>query len=273
MGRSCLAVALFAFLVFGCYSRTEDRTEPLGSSLLASSELQADGPLSGPPVSSRSEMIESTLRLRVDDCREAIAAIRQAVSDHDGFIETSHEREAGCPAEMVARIPSIRLEEFNDVLRSTGTIMDAQQQVTDMSAPRADLAARLLNERAHEARLLAMMSERAATWSDLLRVSEQLRTVRESIERMEAQARTLETQTTYARFAIHVEPVPGIVTAERPAVDLLSEAGIEGVTNAHRLLVGIGRTALFMGPSAILMTALLTAIRVVWKALSKTLAR
>lgn len=244
MGRSFLVLALFALLVLGCHA-TEGapRAEPLGSSLVSSSELEADVPLSGPPASSRSEVIETMLRLRVDHCREAIASIRQAVNDRDGFIETSHERDEGCPAEIVVRIPSTQLEEFIGVLRSTGTVLDAQQQVTDMSAPRADLAARLQNERAHEARLLAMMSERAATLSDLLRVSEQLRVVRESIERMEAQTRTLETQTTYARLAIHVERVPGVATSERHALDLLGDAGIAGLTNAHRLLVGIARSA------------------------------
>jgi hypothetical protein len=274
MRRSRFFVVLLVFLALACQARDESAPPvDLGSGLSPSSAPSPDVPLADLPVSSRLRIIESTLTLRVDDCRETITSISQAVSNDDGFVESSQEHHEGCPTQIVARIPSTRLEEFMGAVRSIGTLSEAQQRITDVSAPRADLAARLRNERAHEARLLAMMSEHAETLDDLLRVSEQLRVVRESIERMEAQARTLDEQTTYARVEIKLENIPNIVTTETPrTLDLLKEAGVAGVAFARSLLVGIARVILFVGPAAILMTALWAAIYVVWKALRKAFA-
>lgn len=137
----------------------------------------------------------ASISLRVQSLRPAIdAALALASTDQGEYVARTDISgvEPYASASLVLRVRADRLDAVLASLRALGQVRSESTGGDDVTDQVADLAARLRNERRIEQELLELLSSRPdAPLEDVLRVRVELAKVRDSIERLDAQAQTL----------------------------------------------------------------------------------
>lgn len=158
-------------------------------------------------VAQRPQLIKrADLALSVDSVETAfqqVAAIVKAqqgdvvsLSD-EGHLATARER----TIVTELRVPQEKLEATLAELMTLGSLERRSITTEDVASQLVDLQARLTNARKSEEALQALM-ERSGEIADVLAVSRELSTVRQSIEQMAAQQQALQTQVRYSTIRL-----------------------------------------------------------------------
>ncbi|WP_437634547.1 DUF4349 domain-containing protein [Sorangium sp. So ce854] len=266
--RASLSVAfLSAVVLTGACARAERSPsaamEPVAAPApvqTAALNLQAQGSSPGaPPLSQRAMRITVETTVLVDAFDPALQRLRTAVEEHGGYV--SDARVHGGPhhsASLEARIPSARVGAFRAVVASVGEVVADAEKAEDVTEQRADIGARLRNARAQEKRLLDLLSDRTGSLADVIAVENQLASVRQTIEQIEAQERLLEGQIAYATVKLSIT-----TRYETPAVGAggrIARAARDGVENAGEFLVNAAVVVATAGPTLLLLAALGAAV-------------
>ena len=162
-------------------------------SVLSTSACRANDAPTAPasePSSATSRLVITTLtvNLLVDDVTPCVDTFRKLVEKYEGNI--AHANVSGTDedrwADIEARVPAKALEAFRSELKTLGELDSETERVEDVTAPHADLEARLHNARAHEKRLLQLLEEKTGSLGDVVAIEKEIASVRENIERFEA---------------------------------------------------------------------------------------
>lgn len=262
--RASLSVALLSAVVLtGACARAERPSSGAMESAAAPAPVQAAGlPLQAqasspgaPPVSQRAMRITVETTVLVDAFDPALQRLRTAVEEHGGYV--SDARVHGGPhhsASLEARIPSARVGAFRAVVASVGEVVSDAEKAEDVTEQRADIGARLRNARAQEKRLLDLLSDRTGSLADVIAVENQLATVRQTIEQIEAQERLLEGQIAYATVKLSI--TTRYETPAEGAGGRIARAARDGVDNAGEFLVNTAVVVATAGPTLLLLAAL-----------------
>jgi hypothetical protein len=199
--------------------------------------------------SERAETVTVHTSLVVEEVREAMDSARELVSQHRGYVQEADfldgkDRRAG----LVARIPAAELAAFRKALDDLGDVVSEAERVDDVTEQRADIDARLRNARAHEKRLLELLSYQTGSLADVLAVEDELSRVRESIERIEARQKTLENEIAYA--CVHIDIRARYVAFWKHPRASIAHAASNGVRVAWSFLVGVVVVVVSAGPTA-----------------------
>jgi hypothetical protein len=170
----------------------------------------------------------------------ARGAIELTVRGYQGYIAQMNVSEPSGQARTLSatlRVPAERLDAALAELKKLGRVEQESQSGEEVTQQYVDLVARLSNSRNTEQRLIEIMRQRTGRVADILAVEQEIARVREEIERMEAQRKTLENRVGFAtvqlslneehRSALEVTP-PSTLT--RLWNDLV--AGIRSVANS-----------------------------------------
>ena len=219
--------------------------------------------------SSTGPMIIRTVSLRLHS--EQPDAMRSRVDEivrrNQGYIDTlaiRTEIRLGRALSAILRIPVDRLESVRGELKSLGNVLEESESSQDSTAGYIDLVARLSNSRRTEQRLLMLLSNRAGKLGEVVEVEKEIGEIRERIEKMEAQQRTLNTQVQFA--SINLE-----ITDEEPQLRVfgtrMHRAFEDGygmaIANSGALVIG----ALRYGPTVLVYMLLLVPLIVVYRRL------
>ncbi|WP_437876449.1 DUF4349 domain-containing protein [Sorangium sp. So ce513] len=262
--RASLSVAvLSAVILTGACARSEElpaseMMAPPGAPApvqTAALPLQAQASSPGaPPVSQRAMRITVDTTVVVDAFEPALQRLRTAIEEHGGYVSDARVHGgAHRSASLEARIPSARVGAFRAVVASVGEVVADGEKAEDVTEQRADIGARLRNARAQERRLLDLLSDRTGSLADVIAVENQLATVRQTIEQIEAQERLLEGQIAYATVRLSIT-----TRYETPAVGAggrIARAARDGIDNAGAFVVNVVVLLATAGPTLLLLAA------------------
>ena len=109
-------------------------------------------------------------------------------------------------ANITARIPATKLDEFTKTVGEIGNITYESESVEDVTLKYVDLSSHKKMLVAEQERLMELL-ENAASMEDIITIESRLSEVRYQIESMESQLRTFDNQVEYSTVHINVEEV------------------------------------------------------------------
>jgi hypothetical protein len=166
-----------------------------------------------------------SLELKVTDVAKALSGGRDAMRALGGYIGASQQQRSGdqTVATVTYRIPVARWEEALDAVRALGSVVSEKTDAAEVTDQIVDLEARIRNLKASEQALVGY-AEKAPKVSDLLEIQSRLTDTRGEIERLTAQAASLNDRAALATLTVTygVEVIAVTQAAERwdPAAEV-----------------------------------------------------
>ncbi|WP_204140813.1 DUF4349 domain-containing protein [Halomicronema sp. CCY15110] len=173
-----------------------------GETASVAREAAPASPVATSNFQSRPQLIkQATLQLEMADVDAAIASVSTILAQHQGdLLQLSDAGTVDDQPRQVTlqlRVPQTNLEAALTALKQLGEVNHQAITAADVSDQLVDLQARVRNLRKSEESLLAIM-ERSGSIAEVLEVSRELSTIREAIERNDAQLQSLQNQVAYS---------------------------------------------------------------------------
>jgi hypothetical protein len=251
-----LAISLsVALALLGCAKAPSSSHAPPALAAMAPSPGGA-ATTPAAPSADRAMRITVETSLLVQHRDPAVSALRELVQSYGGYVGegTVSGADVGGSAQFTAKVPATRVADFRAKLAALGEVTSDSEKAEDVTEARADTKARLRNARAEDQRLLDLLANRTGTLADVVLVEKELASVRETIERVEAEERTLEGQIAFATVKVRLDTI--YVATSEGAAHRLAEAATEGLTTAKSFVLGTLALALSAGPTLLIMGAM-----------------
>jgi hypothetical protein len=219
------------------------------------------------PLDSSGPMVIRTITLSLvtkqfDSARSLIDA---TVKRFQGYVDNLTLRaDAGSAKGLTARlrIPANQADSALNELRRLGRLVQEQQNSSDVTSQSVDLNARLTNARNSEQRLLGLLRDRAGNLRDVVEMEREIASVRESIERMEAQQKDLNNRVQYVTIQLELsEEYHAELTPPLPSTTAqLRNASVDGIRSAADTIVDLAIFVLRYGPALLIWFAVICPI-------------
>jgi Domain of unknown function (DUF4349) len=165
-------------------------------------------------------------------------------------------------------LPANQLDFGLSELKKFGRLNEESQNSSDITAQYVDLTARLSNARNSEQRLLALLRDRTGNLKDVVEVEREISSVRESIERMEAQQKDLNNKVQFATIQLEIaEEYRAQLEPPAPTTGTqLRNALVDGIRSGAENVLGIALFLLRYGPVLLLWLLLIGPLAVLlWR--------
>jgi hypothetical protein len=182
-----------------------------------------DSPIANSVPRSQPQLIKTaTLQITVPTVTEAIEKVKTIAQQQQGDIlnlsdrvptETNRYRTAA----LQIRVPQAKLEAALQALKGLGAVDSQAVTAEDVSTQIVDFQARLKNLRRTEDMLLEIMG-RSGGMTDVLKVSQELSSVRSQVEQITAQLTAMQNQVAYSAISLNLLEAKATVRSQ-PAVD------------------------------------------------------
>jgi hypothetical protein len=161
-------------------------------------------------------------------------------------------------ASVQIRVPQERLETTLEALAKLGTVENRSLTAEDVTNQLVDSEARLRNLRKSEEMVLKIM-ERSGSVGDVLKASQELSKIRESIERIDAQLKSLRNQVAYSTISLTLQTAVSAQQTPEPSLGLrVQETWGKATHSVGELtlgLFGLGIWLLAYSPYLLLIAA------------------
>jgi hypothetical protein len=154
---------------------------------------------------------------RLDD---AVTRLRQTATQLGGFVANTAivgGKEEHRTATLEIRVPSGQFDAVVTALGGLGTVESVSATVQDVGDEYVDLRARAANARHMEARLVEMLARRTGKLSEALTVEQELRRVREEVERYDARLNWLEKRTSLSSIEVALHEPMSVLDQRGPS--------------------------------------------------------
>ncbi|HEY7167981.1 MAG TPA: DUF4349 domain-containing protein, partial [Candidatus Binatia bacterium] len=217
-------------------------------------------------------MVVRTANLSVETNEFAAARpkIDRLVQQTRGYIDRLTVADAGTGRRLTAtlRVPSDQLDFALNELKTLGRLITETLNSSDVTSQYVDVAARLANARNTEQRLLGLLRDRAGNLSEVVTMEREIATVRENIERMEAQQKDLNNRVQFASIVLelaeeyHERPEP----PQPSALSQVHSALVDGIHSAGENTMTIVLFLLRYGPAIAIWSVFLGfVVYAVWR--------
>jgi len=199
------------------------------------------------------------LALTAQDFDQTRSKLEDILKRHHGYLgelSVSGAADAARTLSATVRVPADQLDATITELKKLGHVDSESQKGEEVSQQYVDLQARLANARTTEQTLLDILRHRTGKLSDVLAVEQEIASVREEIERMEAEKKTMEKQVAFSTLnmrvtedykqQVHVVPESTSRRIRNAAVDGY-ETMVAGLINVLLFLVSAGPSLLLWG--------------------------
>jgi hypothetical protein len=224
------------------------------------------------PASPRDLAVTVDTSVTVDHVDDAVLAVRREVEAEGGWLGRATVAGDGDErrADLEAHVPKSSLGALRGVVQEQGEVTRDVESVEDVTEARADVKARLHAARIEEARLLELTQDRTGKLSEVLETEKELSRVRENIEKIEAEERTMDGRVAYATVSLHV--ATRAVPVWRTPGKSIARAAVAGVHAAAALAVGTGMVLAATGPTLVPVGLVVLGIVVVFRRRSRRAA-
>ena len=149
-------------------------------------------------------------------------------------------------ATVQIRVPQEKLETTLDALAKLGSVENRGLTAEDVSEQLVDSEARLRNLRKSEEVVLKIM-ERSGSVGDVLKASQELSNIRESIERIDAQLKSLRNQVAYSTINLTLEAAVSAQQEPEPSLGLrVQETWGKATHSVGELTLGLFALGIWM---------------------------
>jgi hypothetical protein len=182
---------------------------------------------------------EGSVTLEVEDIIRAMDEVAEMADELNGYVVSSykHEYERGVSGHISIRVP---VEEFEEALAKLHQLAVAVPYETttarDVTEEYVDLEAQVRNLQASEAQYLVLM-ERADTVEEMLKVQNELSTVRGQIEQIEGRMQYLEQTSETSLIDVTLQETAGL--AEPWSASAAFQSAVRGLTAFGRGLATV----------------------------------
>ena len=190
-----------------------------GSKTAAVSKKAAETPVTRPQLIKKAEL--SVVVKSIDATTKSVTNIvEKQQGDILGFQnQKPPDSSVRQTASVEIRVPQERLETTLDTLAKLGTVENRALTAEDVTEQLVDSEARLRNLRKSEEMVLKIM-ERSGSVGDVLKASQELSNIRESIERIDAQLKSLRNQVAYSTISLTLEAAVSAQQTPEPSLGL-----------------------------------------------------
>lgn len=191
----------------------------------------------------------ANLTLRVENVERSLEQVSEILSRQQGdMLSLDDQRPQGRGDRdgylLTLRVPQANLTDSIKDLEKLGTIQRRSIKAQDVADQIVDAQARLKNLRQSEEVVLKIM-DRSGSISDVLSASKELSSIRETIERIDAQLQSLKTRVAFSTINLRIESV-GRSTQPPIGVGLqLQEAWKRSTSAMGNLTVGLLRLGIW----------------------------
>jgi vacuolar-type H+-ATPase subunit I/STV1 len=203
------------------------------------------------PTQQRPQLIKkASISIIVNSVDKTIDAVSKLVERQQGDLiglneqqpQTNNKRHT---ATMRLRIPQNALEATLDELGKLGTVENRNITAEDVGQQLVDFQARLSNLRKTEANLQKIM-DKSASVKDILSVSKELSTVRESIEQIDAQLKSLQNQVSYSSITLNLKAAVAGNAPENALSPQIQETWNSSTRSLGNLTIGLLKLGIWM---------------------------
>ncbi|MEH2265791.1 DUF4349 domain-containing protein [Nostoc sp.] len=223
-----VSALLGGFIFTSCASSERLANKALPPSATGSAANQASSisqKAEAAPINrSRAQLIKkAAMSLTVNSVDKTVDAVSQIINKQQGDLIGLKQQQPKSDnprytATIQLRIPENRLEPTLEELAKLGTVDSRNITAEDVGDRLVDFQARLTNLQKTEANLQKIM-DRSGSITDVLSVSQELSNVRQTIEQIDAQLKSLQNQVAYSTITLNLEAAVSS-TSPQPAFGL-----------------------------------------------------
>jgi hypothetical protein len=215
----------------------------------------------------------ASLKLLTKDFDKTRAAVEEVIQRHRGYsaqLVAGSESNGARTFSANFRVPADQLDAAIAEIKPLAHVEQESQGGEEVTEQYVDLTARLTNSRRTEQTLLDVLEKRTGRLSDVLEVERELARVREEIESMEGELKSLQNRVSFATLRVELR---GEYKAELemtpPSMGgRLRNAVVEGYRTAVDSLVDVVMFLLGVGPFLLVWALILFwPARYVWRRL------
>ena len=272
-----LSIFILVFLILsGCSSNVEDskastqKMDQAGSnskSLLQNSSPQKEQQLEKKiEMPNRMVIYHAELQIRVKNFEKTVTWLEQRATDFGGYVIDSNVSKEGkeqINGTLKIRVPQKHFHEFLNDAEGKSEVLNRQVTGQDVSEEYVDLESRLRSKKAVEARLLEFMKNAAKT-EDLLKISSDLSSVQEEIEKLEGKINFLRNQTDYSTVTITLNESKVVVPHLDKKLNTWDRIKKQFVLSANGLLTVVSGLVVFFIGNIPVFTALFILVGIVF---------
>lgn len=190
----------------------------------------ADNPAPGAPEVPRSQpqlVKTANLWITVESVEDSLQQITAIARQYQGDIlglqnQTPPDNYSRHTATLTLRVPQAKLDATLNAVGALGEVQSQSLVAEDVSTQLVDYQARLRNLQKTEEMLLEIM-DRSGDMADVLKVAQELSTIRSSIEQIDAQLKDLQNRVAYSTVNISLEGAIAPTPPQRPVENQLQE--------------------------------------------------
>ena len=225
-------------------------SEAADSSVSAESAGDRSSSIPTPNLQHSPQLIKNaSLRIELANVEEAVQAISSILADNQGdlLFLSDQENQVTQPRQvsLQIRVPQGNLDNTLEALRNLGNVAEQSIAAEDVAAQLVDLQARVRNLRKSEEALLEIM-ERSGSIPDVLEVSRELSTIRETIERQDAQLKALQSRVAYSTISLSLISTQPLATTTSPVGETLNQTWQTATSSAKTVGVSLLQLTLWL---------------------------
>jgi hypothetical protein len=229
------------------------------------------GGAESPPITSPMIVRTASLKLLTKDFDKTRAAVEEVVHRHRGYsaqLVAGSESNGARTFSANFRVPADQFDAVITEIKPLAHVEQESQGGEEVTEQYVDLTARLSNARRTEQTLLDVLEKRTGRLSEVLEVERELARVREGIERMEGELKSLQNRVSFATLRVELrEEYKAELEMTPPSIGgRLRNAVVEGYRAAADSLVALVLFLLNVGPFVLLWALILFfPARYVWR--------